>query len=112
MRLTFAPLMKKASISASIGLVTLSLCVASLAYAQDGPSLEELEEQVAQQRIALEEAIANREATAAKVAEVQAELDESEEQRQQIAEELKLLCDEQESLNPGSFDNCMSSSDS
>ncbi len=112
MKPTITPFMKRANTLAGVGVVALSLMLTSTVFAQGEPTLEELEEQVAQQRIALEEAITNREATAAKVAEVNAELDKSKAEQEQINEELKTLCDEQESLKPGSYDNCMTSSDS
>ncbi len=108
----FSPFIKQAFASAHVAVLVMGMAATSLAVAQNELSLEELEEKVAQQRIALEEAIANREATEAKVAEVEAELAESEERRQQATEELQALCEEQEALTPGSFDNCMSSSDS
>ena len=89
----------------------LLLMLASVVSAQDGPSVEELEKLIEEQRIALEEAIANREATAAKVAEVEAALDESAERKRLIEEELEGLCEEQEALNAGSFDKCMESAE-
>ena len=89
----------------------LLFMLASVVSAQDGPSVEDLEKLIEEQRIALEEAIANREETAAKVAEVEAALEESAERRRLIEEELKGLCEEQETLNAGSYDECMESAE-
>ena len=90
----------------------IAVLSAGTAVAQDNASLEELEKQVEQQRIALEEAIENREKTAAKAQTVQEALSESEERRRLIEEELKGLCAEQEELKAGTLDGCMNSSDS
>lgn len=102
----WSQLSRNISMSAALVLFT------GLAVAQGGVSLEDLEKQLNEQKIALEEAIANRESTAAKAQAVQKERDESEERKRQIEEELKTLCEEQESLKEGSFDKCMSSADS
>ncbi|MFK7996581.1 MAG: hypothetical protein AB8B87_20755 [Granulosicoccus sp.] len=90
------------------GLAVLS----GLAVAQEALTLEQLEQHIKEQRIALEEAIANREATAAQVEEVKNALDDTESRRMQIEQELEALCEEQGSLEDGSFDSCMSQSDS
>ena len=87
------------------------LMLASVTFAQDGPSVDELEKLIEEQRIALEEAIANREATAAKVAEVEAALEESAKRKRAIEDELKGLCEEQETLDAGSYDKCMESAE-
>ena len=79
----------------------------AIVSAQQQLSVEELEKKVEEQRIALEEAIANREATAAQAEEIQAALDESEESRLAVEAKIETLCKEQEELNAGSFDECM-----
>ena len=99
-------------LSRSVSLSAALVLFSGLSAAQDGASLEDLEKQLAEQKIALEEAIANREATAAKAQEVLSERNESEDRKQQIEEELMTLCEEQESLQQGSFDKCMSNADS
>ncbi len=96
--------------AAGVGLA-MALLVGAV-HAQDDSAVEDLEQRVEEQRIALEEAIANREETAAKAKEVQDALEESELRRVQVQEELKGLCEEQESLNAGSFDECMANVDS
>jgi len=83
----------------------------SVAVAQQVPSLEDLEKQVAEQKAALEEAIANREATAAKAQEIQDMLNESEEKREVIEAELDALCKEQEELKAGTYDECLNSAE-
>ena len=96
---------RKSGIAAA--LITAMVMLAGFASAQDGKSVEELEKAIAQQRTALEEAIANREQIAAKVAEIQAELGESDERRTELEEQLKTLCEEQETLNDVSFQSCI-----
>lgn len=96
----------------SICMSAVLVLFAGAAAAQNSSSLEDLEKQLEEQKIALEEAIANREATAAKASEVKNEREQSEERKRKIEAELKALCEEQESLQEGSFDKCMSSSDS
>lgn len=98
------------SVKFSYTVAGLGLAVALLSgvvHAQDDSAVEDLEKRVEEQRIALEEAIANREQTAAKAKEVQDALDESEQRRLKVEEELKGLCEEQEKLNAGSYDDCM-----
>jgi len=90
------------------GVVLLS----GAAMAQESMSLEELEKLVTEQRIALEAAIANRESTAAQAEQVQNELDKAEERTREVEQELEALCEEQEALQEGTFDDCMASKDS
>jgi len=104
------PSLKRSSVAAGTALALTLL--AGAVHAQDDVALEELEQQLEQQRIALEEAIANREQTAAKADELQMELDASEQLRLGIEERFKALCEEQEALKAGTYDECMSSADS
>ncbi|MFK7995246.1 MAG: hypothetical protein AB8B87_13970 [Granulosicoccus sp.] len=94
------------TIGISMGLLLLS----SFAFAQNkSMSVEELEQLVAEQRIALEEAIANREDTAAQVESIRSELEEVRNRSLEVEEELESLCKEQESITNESFVKCMAS---
>ena len=104
------PTLKFTSVAAGAGLALMLL--AGAVHAQDNSIVEDLEKRVEEQRIALEEAIANREETAAKAKSVRDALDKSEERRLQVEEELKALCEEQESLKVGTYDECVASFDS
>ena len=88
--------------------LTTALLVSTAGFAQENMSVEELEEQLEQERVALQEAIANREATAARVEEIKQALAESESQKGEVEEEIAALCEEQESLVPGSLEECLS----
>lgn len=90
----------------------MSTAATSSAYAQETSTVEQLKKQLEEQRIALEEAIANRESTAAKAEEIKQELAESEERRQAVEEEMTELCEEQEELKAGSLEECLSNLDS
>ena len=79
---------------------------------QNDTSVEELEKLVEEQKLALEEAIANREATKERAAAVREALSESEERKQAVEQELKTLCEEQEAAQAGTFDDCMGASNS
>jgi len=103
---SYSPLSRNIVFAAGIALFS------GLAMAQEGSSTKELEKNLEEQRIALQEAISNRESTAAKVEEVKGSIAEAEERRAKIEEELKSLCEEQESLKEGSYDECMSSLES
>ena len=103
---------RRMKLSKAILTALVMLVVSCAVSAQDGQSAEELEKLLEEQRSALEEAIAQREATAAQVEEIKKELSQSEEVQQRIEEELKTLCEEQESLEAGKFDSCMNNSDS
>jgi len=87
----------------SAGLLALS----GLAAAQEKLSLEDLEKLIAEQRTALEEAIADREATAANADVLRKNLEQARKRSLQVEEELTALCNEQEALIEGSFDECM-----
>ena len=93
-------------------LFALGMLCANGATAQSDMSLEELEKLVEQQKAALEEAIANREATKERAADVREKLSESEERKRAVEEELAQLCEEQEAAQPGTLEDCMSSADS
>ncbi len=82
------------------------------AYAQENLTVEQLKKQLDEQRIALEEVIANRESTAAKAEEIKQKLLESGEQQRSAEEELTELCEEQEELKAGSLEECLSNLDS
>ncbi|MFK8081483.1 MAG: hypothetical protein AB8B97_14440 [Granulosicoccus sp.] len=93
-------------ISILAGLVLLS----GLAVAEENLTAEELEKLVVEQQVFLQEAIANREATAAQTEALRAELQEIRERSRQIEEEVEVLCRELESLTSESFIKCMASS--
>lgn len=96
----------------SVAIVT-SLAAPALSSAQQKElSVDELEQYIAEQKQALEEVRANREASEKKASEVQEALDEQEARRQRVEDEMKALCTEQEALKPDSFDECMQQSDS
>ncbi len=98
---------------AAITLITvMSVAATSTAYAQENPTVEQLQKQLEEQRIALEEAIANRESTAAKAEEIRQELAESDEQQRAVEEELTELCEEQEELKAGTLAECLKNLDS
>lgn len=93
------------------GIVAASLVLAGTVSAQGAANVEQLKFQLQQQKFALQEAIADREATAFRVEEISELLADSEEVQDQIEEELEMLCEEKEALQPGSFDDCMKTSD-
>ncbi|MFK7860536.1 MAG: hypothetical protein AB8B64_17085 [Granulosicoccus sp.] len=99
----------KCRLLSSVGLSAGLLFLFGAALAQESMSLEDLERLVTEQRIALEEAIANRESTAAQAAEVQKELDAAEARSREVEEELHALCEEQELLKEGTYDSCIKS---
>jgi len=94
------------TIGISMGLLMLS----GVAVAQESLSLEELEKLVAEQQIALEEAISNREATAAQAEAVRLELEEARKRSREVEKEVEALCREQEELTNESFVRCMAAS--
>lgn len=69
-------------------------------------TVEELEKYLEQQKAALEEVRLNREQTEAKALEVKQALAEQEARRVKLEQELEALCEEQEAINPGTYDDC------
>ena len=100
------------SVLASV-LLALSLSVPALATAQQKQlSVEELEAYIAEQKIVLQEAQANRDKTQKKVDKVKEALAEQDARKALVEEELESLCKEQEELKPGTYEDCKSHSDS
>ena len=94
-------------------LLALFLSVPVLAAAQQKQlSVEELEAYIAEQKIVLEEAQANRDKTQKKVDKVMEALVEQDARKARVEEELEALCKEQEELKPGTYEDCKSYSDS
>ncbi len=94
-------------------LLVLSLSVPAMVAAQQKQmSVEELEAYIAEQKIVLEEAQANRDKTQKKVDKVKEALAEQDARKALVEEELETLCKEQEELKPGTYEDCMSHSDS
>ena len=94
-------------------LLALSLSVSVMAAAQQKQmSVEELEAYIAEQKIVLEEAQANRDKTQKKVEQVKEALAEQDARKVLVEEELETLCKEQEELKPGTYKDCISHSDS
>ncbi|MFK7861896.1 MAG: hypothetical protein AB8B64_23995 [Granulosicoccus sp.] len=94
----------------NIGILAGLVLLSGLAVAQENLTAEELEMLVVEQKISLQEAIRNREATAAQAQAVRAELQEVRERSRQVEEEIEVLCRELESLTSESFIKCMASS--
>lgn len=94
----------------SSALVAGALLLGGAVQAQTAADVNKLKLQLEKQKLALQEAIADREATAARVDEIKAMLVDSKETKSQIEEEVKMLCEEKEELQAGSFDECMDSS--
>lgn len=86
-------------------LVTLSLSGTATAQ-QKQLSVEELEKYISEQKEVLEEVRANRDETEKKADEVREALAEQEARKALVEEELDTLCQEQEELKPGSYDEC------
>ena len=97
--------------SGAAGIALALMLLTGAAQAQDNELVEDLEKRVEEQRIALEEAIANREETAERAKGIQEALEESEQRRLEVEEELKALCEEHESLQAGSYEECVTSID-
>ncbi len=94
-------------------LLALSLSLPVLAAAQQKQlSVEELEAYIAEQKIVLEEALANRDKTQKKVDKVKESLAEQDARKARVENELEALCKEQEKLKPGTYEDCKSHSDS
>ncbi len=90
-------------------LLALSIGLSSAAMAQQQElSVEELEKYIAEQKELLEEVLANRDETADKVEQVREALAEQEARKALVEDELETLCQEQEELKPGSYDECRS----
>ena len=84
----------------------------AVSQAQSDATAEELEQQLEEQRIALEQAISAREATKALADDVKQDLADSEAHQKELEEELQALCKEQQSLTEGtsekeSLEDCM-----
>lgn len=93
-------------------LVMLSLSVPVVVNAQQKQlSVEELEAYIAEQKVVLEKAQANRDKTQKKVDEVKAALAEQDARKARVEKELEALCKEQEALEPGTYEDCKSHSD-
>ncbi|MFT6301141.1 MAG: putative membrane protein affecting hemolysin expression [Granulosicoccus sp.] len=69
-------------------------------------NVEELAQYIQEQKAALEEAISNRDETAAKAREVQEALAEQDARREQLENEVDGLCLELDAVDPGSYDDC------
>ena len=94
-------------------LLALSLSVPVLAAAQQKQlSVEKLEAYIAEQKIVLEEAQANRDKTQKKIDKVKEALAEQDARKARVEDELEALCKEQEELKPGTYEDCKSHSDS
>ncbi len=88
-------------------LLALSLCLSGAAWAQpEELSVDELEKYIAEQKELLEEVLANRDATAEKAEQVRQALAEQEARKTLVEEELETLCQEQEELQAGSYEEC------
>jgi hypothetical protein len=103
--------MKKRSVSLRTALSTALLVGVTLssmtAVAQQKQmSVEQLEQYILEQKSALEEAIANREATEAKAREVEEALAEQAARREQLEKEVDELCLEHDAVEAGSYDDC------
>lgn|GEM_PF-3198688 len=90
-----------------------TLVLSHPAWSQSSPTdpremtVEELETFIAEQKAALEIVRENRDITAEKAREVKAALEAKEAEREAAEAELEALCEERESLEPGTFDECM-----
>ena len=94
-------------------LLALSLIIPVMAAAQQKQmSVEELEAYIAEQKIVLEEAQANRDKTQKKVDKVMEALAEQDARKALVEEELEALCKEQEELKPGTYEDCKAQTDS
>ncbi len=90
-------------------LLAMSLCLSGVAMAQQKQlSVEELEKYISEQKELLEEVRANRDETAEKAEQVRDALAEQEAHKALVEEELNTLCQEQEELKPGSYEECRS----
>lgn len=91
----------------SASMLALALFYCAGASAQSQATLDEMEKHLEQQRIALEQAIAERDATGEQAREVRDELQEAKAREQQLQAELETLCEEQAKLNGDSAEDCL-----
>ena len=103
--------MKKITLRANTLVSATLFVVASMSFApvtaqQQEMSLDELEQYIEEQKVALDEAIASRDETESKVKEVQEALAEQEARRAQLEEEVDELCTELDEAEPGSYEDC------
>ena len=89
------------------GLMAAATWASSVSAQQNAMTLDELEAYVQQQRIELEEAIANRDENRARVEELQIALQEQSERRELLQSEVESLCQEHDDVEPGTFSECM-----
>lgn len=87
-------------------LVCVTLNVGTAVAQQKEMSVEELDQYIQEQKAALEQAISNRDETAAKALEVQEALAEQDARREQLKNEVDELCLELDATDPGSYDDC------
>ncbi|ASJ72467.1 hypothetical protein [Granulosicoccus antarcticus] len=92
-------------------LLVLLLSTSAFASAQQKElSIDELEAYIAEQKVVLGEARANREKTQEKVDEVRDAISEQDARKALVEEELETLCSEQEALKPGTYEDCKAGS--
>ena len=93
-------------------MLTLSLATTVADAQQKSMTIQELEQYIQEQKVALEEVKANRDETEKKAQQVRAALAEQEARKALAEEELDMLCKVQEELIPGTYDDCKVDNDS
>lgn len=93
------------------GVVLLALFFCTNAAAQSTATLDEMERHLEEQKIALEQAIAERDATGKKAEEVRDALAEAEAAEQELLAQMEALCEEQAELEGVSAQDCINKLD-
>ncbi len=83
------------------------LSFANVVIAQQSMSPAELEAHIKEKKAELEAAIMQREATLAKRAELEKNREQEVERQKDLELELRTLCEERETADPGSLDACL-----
>ncbi len=90
-----------------IVLFALTLCSASSVLSQSGEDIESLKAKLEEAQAQLKADLANKEKTDAIRQEIEDKLSARQARESEILEEFETLCNEQEELKAGSFNDCM-----
>ncbi|MBX2886137.1 MAG: hypothetical protein KTR32_39645 [Granulosicoccus sp.] len=101
--------LKQICSAGGLALLIYAIAAPGSAYAQQSQSVEELEKLLDQQKQALTEVEANREATETQAQQARDLLAEQKERKAKLEAQFETLCKERDELEQGSLEDCLSS---
>ncbi len=91
----------------AVGVLCFALLGAGSAMAQQSMTVEELEAYIEKKKQALQNAVEQRDATLKEQEAIEKQREEQQARQQQIEQELRELCEQRETTEPGSLQACL-----